>query len=359
MERRMNGLCLELISHPGETIAEYLEERCMSQEELAVRTGFSKKHISEVVNGKKGISAEFAKALEYALGVPMHFWVNLQANYDKDMLIYHEQNNISKEELGIVKKLKDVIKMGEKYGVLLNENKAEARLFELRNLCQVINLCVIPEVLATKGRAYRKAKNMKIDQTILYVWLVVSEKHAENTGSQNTYDEAKLRKRLPEIKKCMFLEQQSAIIKLQTIFEECGITFHVMQYVKGAPVQGYIKKQGDRILLTMTTRRKFADEFWFTLFHEIGHILEGDFQKDYHIDFEEDMENNVDSFAANYLINPDAYKTFLSQKDFSEASIIRFAKKQKVMPFIVAGRLQREFGNYQLWSKLKVRYEWE
>ena len=38
----------------------------MNQEELAIRTGFSPKHISEVVNGKKGISPSFAKALDMA-----------------------------------------------------------------------------------------------------------------------------------------------------------------------------------------------------------------------------------------------------------------------------------------------------
>ena len=66
----MNGLSLDLIIHPGETVKEVLDDRNMSQEELAIRTGFTPKHVSEVVNGKKGISPAFAKSLEYVFGMP-------------------------------------------------------------------------------------------------------------------------------------------------------------------------------------------------------------------------------------------------------------------------------------------------
>ena len=59
MAEKMNGLSLDFIIHPGETLKEVLEEKQMSQEELAIRTGFSPKHVSEVVNGKKGISKNF------------------------------------------------------------------------------------------------------------------------------------------------------------------------------------------------------------------------------------------------------------------------------------------------------------
>ena len=98
MLEKMNGLSLNFIIHPGETIKEVLEEKEMSQEELAIRTGFSPKHISEVVNGKKGISPSFAKSLEYALGLPASFWINLQGKYDKEILEYEEQENIDKEK---------------------------------------------------------------------------------------------------------------------------------------------------------------------------------------------------------------------------------------------------------------------
>ena len=106
MVEKMNGLSLDFIIHPGETIKEVLEEKQMNQEELAIRTGFSPKHVSEVVNGKKGISPSFAKSLEYVLGMPASFWINLQGIYDKEILEYKEQEEIDENEVNIVKSLK-------------------------------------------------------------------------------------------------------------------------------------------------------------------------------------------------------------------------------------------------------------
>lgn len=81
MAAKKTGISHDLIIHPGETIADILEERGITQAELAVRTGVSPAYVSNVIAGKKGISANFAMGLEYALGVPKSFWLNLQANY--------------------------------------------------------------------------------------------------------------------------------------------------------------------------------------------------------------------------------------------------------------------------------------
>jgi len=74
----------DFIIHPGEILQEFLEDRKMSQKELAIRCGVSEKYVSTVLNGKKDISLSFAKKLEYVLGIDTIFWMNLQANYEKD-----------------------------------------------------------------------------------------------------------------------------------------------------------------------------------------------------------------------------------------------------------------------------------
>ena len=78
----MSGLSREMIIHPGETLKEILEDRNMSQFELALRAGVTPKHISTIISGEKNISVSFAKKLEYALNVEAEFWINLQTLYD-------------------------------------------------------------------------------------------------------------------------------------------------------------------------------------------------------------------------------------------------------------------------------------
>ena len=74
----------EWLIHPGEIISDVLEERNLTQKELAQRAGVSEAFLNDVVYGKKDISNELAIGLERALEVPRSFWLNLQANYDAE-----------------------------------------------------------------------------------------------------------------------------------------------------------------------------------------------------------------------------------------------------------------------------------
>lgn len=86
MAVKRSSIPRDLIIHPGETLADVLEDRGITQADLASRTGVSIAYISHVISGKKGISANFAMGLEYALGVPKSFWLNLQKIYSEELL---------------------------------------------------------------------------------------------------------------------------------------------------------------------------------------------------------------------------------------------------------------------------------
>ena len=176
------------------------------------------------------------------------------------------------------------------------------------------------------------------------------------------YDEQKLKDNISKIKKCMFLEINEAIRELKRIFAECGIVFQVVQNFQGAPVQGFIKKTDNKILLSMTIRGANAEIFWFTLFHEIGHLINGDIGGAQLIDYTDsksDMEDKADKFARKALINEEEYNAFVNQDKITEEKIIEFASEQGVMPFIVVGRIQKEKNDYKLFHNLKVRYKWK
>ena len=152
------------------------------------------------------------------------------------------------------------------------------------------------------------------------------------------------------------------INNLKEVFNNCGITFELVKHFTGATVQGFIKKKEKRIILCMTIRQSYADIFWFTLFHEIGHILNGDIEYnkiDYYIE-NETKENEADVFAKNILIDEKKYKKFIYNGDFSRKKIIEFAKEQKVQPFIIVGRLQKDKKiDYSKYNDLKIRYKYQ
>ena len=361
MMEKMNGLSLDFIIHPGETIKEVIEEKNMTQEELAIRTGFSPKHVSEVVNGKKGISPSFAKSLEYVLGMPASFWINLQGIYDKEILEYKEQEEIDEDEVNIVRSLNKLIKYAESLEIMTKTKSVISQIIELRNICNVNNLTYINNLVTSKV-AFRKSKTVETNVYVLYVWLRICELIAEKSNVQNEYNEEKLKENIDNIKKCMFLEMDEAEEELKKIFAECGIIFQVVKNFAGAPVQGFIKKNNNNIILSMTIRGAFSDIFWFTLFHEIGHLLNGDITNYNFIDFADsksDMENKADEFARKTLINEEDYIRFINEEKINEKSIIDFSKKQGIQPFIVVGRIQKENNNFKLFAGLRKRYKWK
>ena len=96
----------ELLIHPGETIADLLLERGLTQKESAQRLGVSPAFLSDVIRGKKDISEALARGLELAFDVPKTFWLNLQANYDAELLAVEEEAGASVQEKTVLPALR-------------------------------------------------------------------------------------------------------------------------------------------------------------------------------------------------------------------------------------------------------------
>ena len=86
MGTKRTGISPSLLIHPGETIADVLQERQITQGELAARMALAPASVAAVIDGRADISESFAVALERALDVPRSFWLNLQANYNRERL---------------------------------------------------------------------------------------------------------------------------------------------------------------------------------------------------------------------------------------------------------------------------------
>ncbi len=352
------GLSREFIIHPGETIAEIIEERDMSQHDLAVRTGMTEKHISTVINGQKSISAMFAKKLEYALGIKASFWMNLQANYDQELLEFEELNNISDEEIAVLKNLNEISDVFVSLGFLKSGERNVEMVLDYRTALGISNLLDIPKL--SYYAAYRaQIKNSIIDPYVLFAWQRMCELLTEKRKVADQVDVDRLKTLIPDIKNVMFMRSNQIQNRLSEIFAECGIAFCIVPNFKGAPVQGFIRKSDyNPLILCVTLRNKFADIFWFTLFHEIAHILIGDYKRTF-IDFDyvsEEVESKADRLACDLLIDSKDYNSFIASKKYERLiEIKRFAESQHVKDYVVLGRLMKE--NYIPWRD-RPQYDW-
>ena len=361
MAVKKTGISRNLIIHPGETIADVLEDRGITQAELSSRTGVSPAYISNVIAGKKGISANFAMGLEYALGVPKSFWLNLQANYESELLEMNEEQTITNEERNVREDLKDIVKYLRQRGMMPIREKKEDSILSLRKVLQISNIANLKEMIP--AGAFRMAANTAVNPNVLGAWIRLCQLTENDRAISSKFDKKYTNDLISEIKDIMCQKDANIQRNLRDVMVKYGIDFSVVRNFRGAPVHGYISQKSDGIYqMVLTIRGAFADIFWFSLFHEIGHIVNGDIGK--HLKFLDDgsdceKELAADLFASNMLLSPESYKMFVQKGDFSIEAIQKYAKSQKVMPYIVIGRLQKEkYLDYRMYSDYKLGYKW-
>src|SRR6266576_728129 len=152
------------ISPPGETIADLLDEREMTQTELAKRLGVTLKHVNQVVNGGASISADLALGLEKVFRVPAHFWLNRESLYQADLARRDEEKELE-SHVDWAKKfpVKDLKKAG-----FLSK---EARGVELvQDILRFLGVAT-PALWESRAAAYRRSQHYKSDQPALDAWL--------------------------------------------------------------------------------------------------------------------------------------------------------------------------------------------
>ena len=346
MAAKRHGISPDLLIHPGETISDILAERNMTQKELAVRTGVSEPFLSDVIHGKKDISRKLASGLEYALGVSCSFWLNLQANYDAELIGLQEEATIQPEEHEMLTTIQEVVDYLKSNGLLPADLTREQTILRLRKYFRVSSLGGLRELVP--AGAFRMADAEMVVPEILGAWLCLCKTAGECREITASYDDAMTEQLIAEIKKVMCLPRVNLRKVLPALFARYGIDFGVMRSFRGAPVQGYIERKGDgtyQIVLTVSDAS--ADVFWLSVFHELGHIVNGDLTRpggfiDTKKAEDSDREAAADRFAAEALLDAAGFEAFVRRGAYYQKAIKEYARSQNVPSFVVIGRLRKE-----------------
>ena len=336
---------------PGATIKEQLKDRGMTQKEFAARMNMSEKHISKLVNGEVQLTPETAVKLEIVLGAPARFWNNLEAIYQEKKIKAEEENNLD-ADADLAKKF-PYHEMSRFRWVPETRDKKEM-VYHLRRYFEVVKLSLLGSEQITKIAYRRLAITEKGDLAVM-AWVQEAKLKARDIPT-STIDIKKLNNMISEIRKLTVLKPDYFCPRMTKLFSECGIALVFLPHLKGSFLQGATFIEGNKIVVGLTVRGKDADKFWFSLFHELAHIILG------HIDqadgTSEEDEQAADSWAKDILIPQTDFDVFKEAGDYSELSIVRFAKEESIAPGIVVGRLQREgIIEYSMYNNLKEKYE--
>lgn len=336
---------------PGETIKEQLEIRQMTQKEFAKRMDLSEKHISKLLNGDVMLTQDVARRLEMVLNVPAYFWNNLESRYREKLLLVEQENNLE-EETNILKNL-PFNEMKKLHWIDDNSKSNIDKIISLRKFFEVSSLSLIS--LVPPRTAWRRKDASEKSKYSTLAWLQKVKLEARNIETDKI-NLNKLNKQIPIFREMTCMNPTSFIPRLKNVLAECGIAFVILPQIKGSYLNGAAFKEKNKIILGVTLRGKYADQFWFTFFHELAHILYE------HVNLSSELtskeETKADKFAQDILIPSKQYNHFITQKKFSKTAVMSFANEIGIDPGIVVGRLQKEkLITYKMLNELKTKYE--
>ena len=336
---------------PGATIKEQLNNRGMSQKEFAARMDMSEKHISMLINGLVQLTPETAVRLETVLGVPAKFWNNLEAIY-REKIIKAEEENAIEEDAEIAKQF-PYNEMAE-LGWVPETRKTKEKVVNLRRFFEIVKLSLLESGKITRIACRRLAITEKSDLALM-AWAQEAKIRARDIQTSPINVKA-LISAVPEIRKMTVLKPEIFCPQIEKHLADCGIALVFLPHLKGSFLQGASFVDGKKIVVGLTARGKDADRFWFSLFHELAHIVLG------HVGnpdgTSEEDEKAADKWAADTLIAPEDFEAFKKSGDFSRESVLRFSEAQGIAPGITVGRMQKEYMiNFNVLNDLKEKYE--
>jgi HTH-type transcriptional regulator / antitoxin HigA len=322
---------------PGETLRETMESLDMSQRELAARTGLTVQTLNRIFRGEQPISYETANRLELATNVPARMWNNLEAEYREQLAKIKErerlQNDLEWLKIIPTKELleRDEIEPQEDKVFLLRETLS---FYGVSSVEAWHELWDKPKVAARRSACFETRPGPAS------AWIRMGERQAQKRTCAD-FDKATFTDALETIRGLTAEEPQVFEPEMKRLCAGAGVALALVREMKKVPWNGATKWLSPRkAMVLLSLRGKGEDSFWFSFFHEAGHVLH-DNKKDVLIadgSKTDPREVRADTFAAEFLI-PAEHNDRIRNANTATA-LKRIARELGIAPGIVAGRYQ-------------------
>lgn len=349
------------VSPPGDTIAEILEMRGFSFSDLARQLGTSIARAQQLTQGSVEIDQHIAQGLERALGPSAQFWLKREQQYRSDLTrIAAPTTAMSDNDWVAQMPLADMRQFGWIDAAATKANRVAACL----------RFFGVPDTAAWQQRyggelsvaAFRTSPTYEANPYAVAAWL----RWAEIVGAAihcRPWDREKFARKLHDLRVLSRIKDPARFLpELTAACAECGVAVVVARAPKGCRASGATRfLTPDKALIVLSFRYRTDDQFWFTFFHEAGHLIlhaeDALFLEDEsEVTAAEEAEAN--EFAARILV-PMAFLPELMILRPGVKEIVGFARKIGVSPGIVVGQLQH-LGRVKRdrLNGFKRRYRW-
>lgn len=327
---------------PGALIKTLLEEKDLTQEDLAIITGLSRQFVNKLISGRSTITPETAISLATALGGEASEWLRLDSEH-RLRFITKDVSDVEKRAVILeTAPIRDMQRRGwlsdtdnfEKLEVELKE------FFETEDLRSELNF----------HAAYKRTAKLPNLNKAERAWFFQAKRIAKALPTAR-FDESKLSKLEKELRRVAAYAKET--YRVSQILGSYGIRFMVIEPLPRAQIDGaafWLDESSP--VIAVSIRFDNIGSFWFTLMHELKHIqykdalsIDGDIEEGFrHPESlgEDSIEQRANEGAAASLIDPEELDSFIRRVSplYSRQKIIQFAHRIKIHPGIIVGQLQ-------------------
>ena len=321
----------------------------MSVKEFAVRTTKPEKTINAVLMGDSSLTPDMAVAFEQITMIPAHMWLNLQRNYD-EYVARQKRESILRDEDTIAWAKCFPYPIMAKLGWVPEARKIGEKIANLMSFFKITTAIAWEDLFLNQAlkSEFRISLSGTKDPHAISAWLRQGEIVADNMQVANSYSVEGLKEKLPQILELVQFQPDNFESQLMELCSDAGVKLIYINHIPHAPVNGCARWIDDSPCIQITDRQKRNDVFWFSFFHEIGHILlhgkKDVFLEDLEYkDQQKEKEQEADRFASDILLDKKKEQAIISEiwgRSIQADTIIQLAEKYQTHPAIIVGRLQ-------------------
>ncbi len=349
------------ISPPGNTISDILEERKIDKTFFRNCIGLGSEELEKLLSGQAEITSTLAQRLSHSIGASVGFWIAREREYREGLKLATQSQAV--DDVAWLRELpyQDMVK----FDWVPRASSLKEKIDNCLNFFNVQSIGAWREQYKgiLQAAAFRTSMTFEATPGAVATWLRKGEIEAASIDCK-TWNKESFSAAMSEIRPLTRKKDPDQFIPpLRAICKEHGVAFVVARAPMGCRASGATRfLSPSKALLLLSFRYLSDDHFWFTFFHEAGHLilhsqkalfLEGEGMDATH---EEDEAND---FSADILIPKDK-EVYLMQDRYTAMEIIRVARIIGVSPGVVVGQLQHRgvLRRNQL-NSLKRRFSWD
>ena len=345
-------------SPPGDTINDLLRARGIGLAEFADRMGQGIEGVTELLQGRSTITLTVARRLKSVLGGSVEFWMSRDFQYREDVTRLRVPDKGWLRELPVG----DMIKFGWIKPVPGPAEEVESclRFFNVPSISAWRD--AYTDVLTMA--AFRTSPSFDSRPASVAAWLREGEIEAAAVNCEQ-WDRSGFEADLSIIRGLTRDKNRDRFIpRLREICAIRGVAVVVVRGPNGCRASGAARFLSPiKAAIQLSFRYLSDDQFWFTFFHEAGHLLLHGSRKLFVDGLDgvgESEEAEANEFAENVLVPREFQAALLRLRSNDAREMIRFAHKIGVSPGIVVGQLQHRgrVGKDKL-NRLKRHFQWE